>query len=46
MHGDVTLAIDGVGADPSVCFTGAPADWRLVLTVNGAVHTLLPHDPR
>ncbi len=39
---DVTLVIDGVRNDPNVCFSGAPEDWRLVLSVNGATHVLVP----
>lgn len=39
---DVELAIDGVSDDPSVCFDGAPEAWRLVLSVNGETHVLVP----
>jgi hypothetical protein len=43
---EVTLTIDGASDDPNVCFDGAPEEWRLLLSVNGAqAEELAPHVP-
>ena len=33
--GSVSVAIDGVSANPDLCFGDDPERWRLVLSVNG-----------
>ena len=38
----LSVTIDGASVDANVCFSDRPADWALVVEVDGASHVLAP----